>query len=141
MTVATVAVVVLGAVALALVVGRVRARLPPAPPFDGPGKRVRPDAEPVAALNVLVRRLSLARSSAYDLHFELRPLVQEVAAARLARAHGIDLVRDPERAHKLLGDGLVWELVRPDRPTPERDRTPGWGREELEELVDGLERV
>jgi hypothetical protein len=141
MTVATVAVVVLGAVALAFVVRRVRAALPAAHPFDGPATRPRPDAEPIAALSVLVRRLSLARSSAYDLHFELRPLVQEVAAARLARGHAIDLVRDPERAHELLGDGLVWELVRPDRPAPERDRTAGWGREELEELVEGLERV
>ena len=46
----------------------------------------------------------------------LRPIVREIAAARLAR-HGVSLDRQPERARALLG-AQTWELVRPDREAP-----------------------
>ena len=39
------------------------------------------------------------------------PLVRRIATARLARDHGIDLGLQPERAHALLGDGLLWEVT------------------------------
>ena len=60
--------------------------------------------------------LDLAEASAFDLHHALRPIVREIAAARLAR-RGISLDRQPDRAQALLG-AQAWELVRPDREAP-----------------------
>ena len=59
----------------------------------------------------------MAGSAAFDVHFRLRPVIAELAAELLSSRRGIDLERDPERAHAVLGDD-VWELVRPDRPQP-----------------------
>lgn len=93
----------------------------------------------VEQFRTLERRLSLASSSAYDLHFRLRPLIREIARARLARQHGVDLDREPEQARALVGNGRVWELIRPDREPPEDRHARGWSEYELESLMEELE--
>jgi hypothetical protein len=96
--------------------------------------------ERVPQLATLERRFDSGRWSTLDLHHRLRPLVCEIAAARLARGHGVDLDREPERAHALVGPH-VWELVRPERQPPQERLAPGWPPKELWALVEELERI
>ena len=110
-----------------------------------------PRAEPVALqqpprsqglgqLESVARALDLAEASSFDLHQVLRPIVREVAAARLAR-HGVSLDGQPERAQALLG-AQTWELVRSDREGPAgRSGRAGCSREELREIVGALEAI
>jgi len=130
----------LGALALA---GRVRETTAALPASDDLGELLRrrePREERVPQLATLERRLDSGRWSTLDLHHRLRPLVCEIAAARLARGHGVDLEREPERAHALVGPH-VWELVRPERQPPQERLAPGWRPKELWALVEELERI
>jgi hypothetical protein len=102
-------------------------------------RRQDPD-ERLRQLEAIERRLSGARANAYELHTRLRPTVIEIAAARLARRHGVQLGSDPNACRPLLG-AHVWELVRPDREPPEERFGHGWERRELEALVYELERI
>lgn len=77
--------------------------------------------------------------SAAETHARLRPLLVEIAAARLSR-RGIRPDRSPDEARALLGDQL-WELVRPDRPRPEDLRAAGVSLEQLAEMTERLERL
>ena len=71
----------------------------------------------------LERLVSMAGSSALQVHAYLRPLLAEIASRRLA-ARGQSLERMPEPpAGTLLGERL-WEIVRPDRPFPEDRHGP-----------------
>ena len=72
-------------------------------------------------------------------HTRLRPVLVEIAAARLAR-RGLRLERDVEESRRLLGPA-VWELVRPDRPTPRGRDAPGIPPRRLEEILDVLEAL
>jgi hypothetical protein len=130
-----------GALGLAVLAGRLRAALPEAPRFEGLLARETRPGEPIGQLETIVRTLSGAEWIQAELHYRLRPLVREIAAARLSRRHGVDLDRQPERARALIGEGRVWELVRPEREPPEERHARGWSRAELEELIDELERV
>jgi hypothetical protein len=102
--------------------------------------RRRPD-QPVrpADLVRLERLVVTGRSTAGDVHQRLRPVLREVAAARL-RPHGVWLDRAPEEARRLLGDEL-WELVRADRPRPPEPHAPGLSLEQLNSVVTRLERL
>jgi hypothetical protein len=78
-------------------------------------------------------------TSGLDAHTRLRPVLVEIAEARLAR-RGLRLDRDATEARRLLGS-KAWELVRPDRsPPPDRD-SPGIARRDLDEILDALEAV
>jgi hypothetical protein len=77
-------------------------------------------------------------ASGLDAHTRLRPVLVEIAEARLAR-RGLRLDRDVAEARRLLGP-TAWELVRPDRPPRDRD-TPGIAPRELEEILDALEEM
>ena len=68
--------------------------------------------------------VALAQADEFDVHFRLRPQFREIAAAGLAMQSGIELDREPERAEQRLSPE-TWELVRPDRPRPERKGTSG----------------
>jgi len=85
------------------------------------------------------RRLRLAQTSADELHRHFRPIVVEIAAAELARKHGVVLEREPARARALVGERL-WELIRPDR-TPPSERGRGLRPDELRDLVADLEEL
>jgi hypothetical protein len=85
----------------------------------------------------LERRLHLAQASADELHRHFRPVVVQVAAAQLARKHGVALEREPARAQALVGEHL-WELIRPDRPAPP-ERGRGLRSDELRRLIAELE--
>jgi hypothetical protein len=98
-------------------------------------------SDEVEQFRMIARQLTLSSSSELDLHYHLRPIVREIASARLTRRHGIDLDREPERAKKLIGGGRVWELVRPDREPPEDRAARGWSKADLERLMHELEEL
>ena len=79
-------------------------------------------ARPVATppeLERLERELTLGSSTAFDLHYRLRPTLREIADERLA-ARGLRLDGGGAAVEEALGEEL-WELVRPDRePPPKR---------------------
>ena len=133
-------VLVLVALAVGVLGARIGAALPATPPLERLVPRNREREARVPQLEALVHRLSGGAPNAFDLHHRLRPLVREIAAAGLARSHGVDLERRPERAHELVG-ARTWELVRPDREPPEDRFARGWSEKELGELVDELERI
>jgi hypothetical protein len=133
---------VLAALALSWLVGVVRRANPVAEvsPFDL-GLRGRRDLrEPVAELERLEREVSMAASTAFDLHFRLRPRVQRIARQLLASRRGIDLHARPEAARRLLGE-QAWNVVRPDAEPPRDRSAPGLPLARLRDVVVALERL
>jgi hypothetical protein len=131
----------LGALGLWLLSRRISRRLPQARPFrDLARQRVPERPERLPQLQSLERHLAGSRSSTVELHVHLRPVVRQIAGARLDRRYGVDLERDPERAMTLLGE-RTWELVRPDRRLPEERFAAGWSTSELRDLIDELEET
>ena len=96
------------------------------------------EATTLPQLDSITQAVSFAQASAAGLHYRLRPILREVAAARLAR-RGVALDREPQRARALLGEP-AWELVRPDREPGERFEK-GWAEADLVKVVEGLESV
>jgi hypothetical protein len=86
------------------------------------------------------RVLGMGVSTAGDGHRLLLPLLRTAAAARLASAYGIDLMRSPAAARARLGDE-AWELLRPDRPAPEDRHAPGVPRADVEMLITRVESL
>ena len=84
---------------------------------------------------------SVERSLAHagDVHQQLRPVLREIAAHRLAR-RGVALEAQPDAAAELLGPE-AWELVRPDRPRPENPFARGLRAERLAAILDRLEAL
>jgi hypothetical protein len=97
--------------------------------------RRRPPPPVLPELDRLGRELSLGTQSAFDFHVRLRPVLQEIAEARLA-ARG----RRLEDAEGLLGPE-TWELVRPDRPAPTDRHAPGADPAAVHRFVDALEKI
>lgn len=87
----------------------------------------------------LERLVVTGRSTAGDVHLRLRPVLQEIAAARLG-PHGVGLERNPQDACRLLGDEL-WEIVRVDRPWPPEPRAPGVSWDQLTSVIARLEQL
>jgi hypothetical protein len=101
--------------------------------FEPAGRhRARP-----ASLERAEREVALARGTAFDVHYRLRPSLRTLAAGLLLR-RGVDLERSPERAAELVGPD-VWELIRPDRPAPSDRTATGISLEAVERAVDDLE--
>jgi hypothetical protein len=100
--------------------------------------RSRPQRPP--ELVRLEQRIALAVTTAFDVHFRLRPVVQDVAAQRLWARHAVELETHSDRAQALLGAD-VWELARPDRPPPADPFAPGVGVRGIERIVAELEQV
>ncbi|NLE10764.1 MAG: hypothetical protein GX630_04585 [Actinobacteria bacterium] len=134
-------VVVLGVALVAMLLSRLKGALQPAPDFERMVPGCKPPGGKVEQFQTIVRQLSRSSSSESGLHAHLRPLAQEIAAARLARNHGVDLEREPEQAREVIGDGRLWELVRPDREAPEDRSARGWSQTELSLLLDELEEL
>jgi hypothetical protein len=87
----------------------------------------------------LERVVEWSAESGLSAHTRLRPVLVEIAEARLGR-RGLRLERDVEESQRLLGPA-VWELVRPGRPTPPARDAPGIPPRRLEEMLDVLEAL
>jgi hypothetical protein len=87
----------------------------------------------------LERIVEWSGESGLSAHTRLRPVLVEIAEARLAQ-RGLRLDRDAGEARRLLGPA-AWDLVRPDRPAPVRRDTPGIPARRLEEILDALEAL
>jgi hypothetical protein len=118
----------------------------PAPIPASPFRRRRIDwrrvlrrrAAPVGTKHGSERALHLARLSAGDAHRGLRPLLREVADARLRARHGIAL--DDPGASALLAPA-TWDFVRGDRPVPHDLRARGLAPEDIDALLTDLEKL
>jgi len=128
------------AIALAAALGALLHAVPRRPSaFDAafaPTLRVR--ARP-ASLERVEREVALARGTAFDVHYRLRPSLRAVAGGLLLR-RGVDLERSPGRAAELVGPD-VWELIRPDRPAPVDRAATGIPLDAVERALDDLERL
>jgi hypothetical protein len=86
------------------------------------------------------RMLSMAATTAFDLHFRLRPVLREVAEQRLADRRSLRLDSGDPRVQEACGEEL-WEVVRPEREAPDHRFLPGLDREALERVVARLESI
>jgi hypothetical protein len=133
--------VVAGEALLALSLDLSRSLRPSEPSTFEHGLRRRPQrAERVGQLVRIENEVALGLQTAWDLHVRLVPLLREAAAGLLAARRGVDLAREPERAAPLLGAD-AWELVRPDRPSPEHRHGPGIDAPALDRALSALERL
>ena len=69
----------------------------------------------------------------------LRPLLVPIVAARLGR-RGVDIALAPRRAQELLGD-VLWEIVRPDRPSAAYRVGGGLAGDDLGTAIERLEQL
>ena len=88
-----------------------------------------------AQLERLERELTMATSTAFDLHARLRPQLRDIVTLRLA-ARGVRL----EDAEGEL-DPVLWDLVRPDRTPPADRHADGISPAELRRTVEALEAL
>lgn len=133
-------VLLLGAIGMAVLV-RATARLFP-PAAESRIERLRRPGRKEKRLGEVVRierELEMATQSAFDTHYRLRPLMRELAEARLAR-QGVELDRPGGRAEELLGPE-AWELVRPDLVRPAEHHAAGVRLAEVEKAVAALEAL
>jgi hypothetical protein len=86
------------------------------------------------------RAVLLSASTAFDVHYRLRPILREIAGMRLATRRGLGLDTDTEAVRAVVGDE-TWDLVRPDREPPELRFAPGIAAPQLREVVAVLERI
>jgi hypothetical protein len=82
------------------------------------------------ALVRIERELTLATSNAGHVHDRLRPMVRDIAQARLGRA----------ATRERLGDE-TWELIRPDAPEPHDRSAPGLSLRTIRRVIESLERA
>ena len=99
-------------------------------------RRPPPEPERLPDLERIERAVTLATATDFDAHARLRPVLCEIAEARLA-ARGIRL-DDSVAARAVLGEE-TWELVRPDRRVARNPNTPGPDAEQLRRVVAVLE--
>ena len=107
---------------------RLRARRRPWPP------------DRVRQLEELEHAVDFSLTTAFDVHYRLRPHLVRIASHRLAARRGIQLEDDPEAARRVLGDA-AWELIRPDRPPPADRNARGIDLPALRAVLRGLEAV
>jgi hypothetical protein len=93
----------------------------------------------VQELDRLERELSMGAARAFDLHSRVRPVLREVASARLAR-RGLELDPRSEPVRELLGDELA-DLLDPDRQLPDDRQAAGPGLDRLGATIERLERL
>jgi hypothetical protein len=105
-----------------------------------PAVRPRRSSQRLGELERTERAVLLSASTAFDVHYRLRPILREIAAQRLATRRGFSLDVDTEAARAVVGEE-TWELVRPEREPPELRFAPGIAALELREVVASLERI
>jgi hypothetical protein len=94
----------------------------------------------LAELDRTERAVLLSASTAFDVHYRLRPILREIAAQRLATRRGLSLDADAAASRAVVGEE-TWELVRADREPPELRFAPGITAPQLREVVAVLERI
>jgi hypothetical protein len=97
-----------------------------------------PELPRIPELDRLERELYMSAAREFDLHYRLRPVVREIALARLER-RGLSLDSGSVAVRELLGD--LWKLVSPEREPPRDRQAPGPGLVELRQTVEALERL
>jgi hypothetical protein len=95
-------------------------------------------ASGAAGLEQAERVVVLAAVNSFDLHLRLRPRLQAIAAHRLASRRGLRL--DSREAREVLGEEL-WELLRPERPTPDDRFAPGLPLAGQRAALDRIEKI
>jgi hypothetical protein len=108
-------------------------------PFDLAQRRQEPDPRRPEDVTRLERLTYLGVANAFYLHLRLRPVLREIAEARLRR-RGLELDRGGRAVEQLLGPA-AWELLRPDRPAPRDRDAAGMSVRELRAVVETLERL
>lgn len=94
----------------------------------------------IPELERIEREVTLGQTTAFDLHFRLRPTLRRIASELLRSRRAIDLDREPEAARRALGDE-TWQLVRPDREPPAERFGPGIELASLRNVVAALEAI
>ena len=134
-------VLVLGGLGLLVLAAELR-RLAPSAERSLVEKALEPEPveeRPIVDLLRLERELSMASARQFDLHFRLRPVLRDIAAARLEQ-RGLDLDSGRPVVQELLGDEL-FELTAADREPPKNRLAPGPGVEGLDRTIARLERL
>jgi hypothetical protein len=103
-----------------------------------PPPRARDDEMPVR-LRKVGDALREGEQSELGVDRSLRPLLVPIVAARLGR-RGIDMALAPRRAQELLGD-VLWEIVRPDRPSAASRVGRGLAGDDLRTAIERLEQL
>ena len=80
-----------------------------------------------------------SEQSEFGVDRSLRPLLVPIVAARLGR-RGVDMALAPRRAQELLGD-VLWEIVRPDRPSAAYRVGRGLAGDDLRTAIERLEEL
>ena len=131
-------IVTVGVIATVISVAALAAGLPAAQRPPPPRARAPSTVRPTQLLRI-ERIVERSAESALTAHMQLRPMLSEIAEARLAR-RGVQLSRDHDEARRLLGSE-AWELIRPDRPRPPERAAGGVAARELEAVVQRLEAL
>jgi uncharacterized membrane protein (UPF0136 family) len=112
-------------------------RLRPRPRRQPPA-RGREDAMPLR-LRQIAGVLQDSTQSEVAVDRSLRPLLVPIADARLGR-RGVGMALAPGRAQELLGD-VLWEIVRPDRPSAAHRVGGGLAEGDLRAAIERLEQL
>jgi hypothetical protein len=91
-------------------------------------------------LDRLERELTLGTSTAFDLHYRLRPTLREIAEQRLADHRRLRLDEGGREVEEALGEEL-WELLRPDREPPVQRYARGLDPRSVRRVVERLEAL
>lgn len=97
------------------------------------------EERPIADLLRLERELSMAAARQFDLHYRLRPILRDVAMAKLEQ-RGLDIDSGRPAVKDLLGDEL-FDLTAAERDPPADRLAPGLGLEGLDRTISRLERL
>jgi len=103
-----------------------------------PPPRARDDEMPLR-LRRIADDLRESEQSEFGVDRSLRPLLVPIVAARLGR-RGVDMALAPRRAQELLGD-VLWEIVRPDRPSAANRVGRGIAGDDLRTAIEQLEQL
>ncbi len=128
---------VVAGVVIVLALLALRRAFPPETSLETAGTRRRRSQQPTS-LARMQNEVVLGIASSFDLHYRLVPRLRTIATGLLASRRNVSLTASPDGAHALLGDE-AWELVRPDRLSPQDRLTTGIERERLGRVVDALE--
>ena len=134
-------VLVLGVLGLLVLAAELR-RLAPSAEVSLVEEALEPEPaeeRPIADLHRLERELSMASARQFDLHYRLRPVLRDIAGARLEQ-RGLALDSGRPIVRELLGDEL-FELTAADRDPPQNRLAPGPGVEGLDRTIARLERL